>query len=298
MASNSKIFPLKVERQQKQSLSTTVEPEPGIKAFLPLKFMKIAKPASLPLVVDLRSKCPPVYDQGNLGSCTAQACACTFSLLNKNVFTPSRLFIYYNERLIDNCVDYDVGAYLQDGIYSLVKFGVCNEKMWPHIISKFAVKPPDACYEAALNHQVLAALNVVQTLGAMQTCLAAGVPFIVAINVYSSFLTQAVSKTGMVPMPNYAKDQFLGGHAVVCVGYDERRKMWLMRNSWGTRWGIKGYFYLPYNYLLDPMLSSDIWNITDIENAGKVLVAPTPSRTPLLIAMEKSRHLRNMNIIR
>ena len=177
MASNSKLFPLKVERQK--ALSTTVELEPGMKSFLPLKFMKIAKPAKLPLVVDLRSKCPPVYDQGNLGSCTAQACACTFSLLNKNVFTPSRLFIYYNERLIDNCVDYDVGAYLQDGIYSLVKFGVCNETLWPHIISKFAVKPPDACYEAALNHQVLAALNVVQTLSAMQTCLAAGVPFIV-----------------------------------------------------------------------------------------------------------------------
>jgi C1A family cysteine protease len=297
MANNSKIFPLKVERQQKQ-LSATVEPEPGGKAFLPLKFTKIAKPAKLPLVVDLRSKCPPVYDQGNLGSCTAQACACTFSLLNKNVFTPSRLFIYYNERLIDNCVDYDVGAYLQDGIYSLVKFGVCNETLWPHNISKFAVKPPDACYEAALNHQVLAAMNVVQTLAAMQTCLAAGVPFIVAINVYSSFLTTAVSKTGMVPMPNYTKDRFLGGHAVVCVGYDERKKMWLMRNSWGTRWGIKGYFYLPYNYLLDPMLSSDIWNVTDIENVGKVLVAPTQVQTPLLIAMEKSRHLRNMPIVR
>jgi C1A family cysteine protease len=124
------------------------------------------------------------------------------------------------------------------------------------------------------------------------------VPFIVAINVYSSFLTQAVSKTGMVPMPNYAKDKFLGGHAVVCVGYDQRKKMWLMRNSWGTRWGIKGYFYLPYNYLLDPSLSSDIWNITDIENVGKVLVAPTQVQTPLLIAMEKSRHLRNMHIVK
>ena len=297
MTSNSKLFPLKVTRQQ--ALNATLEQDGKVvEPLIPLKYTLIEKPKSLPLIVDLRSKCPPVYDQGNLGSCSAQACACTFSLLNKNIFTPSRLFIYYNERLIDNSVDYDVGAYLQDGIYSLVKYGVCNEKLWPHIISKFAVKPPDACYTAALDYQVLAALNVVQTLTAMQTCLAAGVPFIVAINVYSSFLTSKVSTTGMVPMPNYAKDRFFGGHAVVCVGYNEKKKMWLMRNSWGTRWGIKGYFYLPYNYLLDPNLSSDIWNITQIENVGKVLVAPTPSQTPLLIAMEKSRHLRTMQIHR
>lgn len=297
MASNSKLFPLNIARQQ--ALQTAVDQEGKVvEPLIPLKYRMIAKSASLPLVVDLRRKCPPVYNQGNLGSCSAQACACIFSLLNKNKFTPSRLFIYYNERLIDNSVDYDVGAYLQDGIYSLVKYGVCNEKLWPYIISKFAVKPPDACYNAALNHQVLAALNVVQTLSAMQTCLAAGVPFIVGINLYSSFLTTAVSKTGMVPMPDYAKERFFGGHAVVCVGYDERKKMWIMRNSWGTKWGIKGYFYLPYNYLLDPNLSSDIWNITQIENAGKVLVAPTPSQTPLLIAMEKSRQLRNIQMIR
>jgi C1A family cysteine protease len=84
------------------------------------------------------------------------------------------------------------------------------------------------------------------------------------ILVYSSYESYQVSINGIVPMPK-PNDQLLGGHAIVCVGYNDTKKLWIMRNSWGSSWGDKGYFYLPYNYLIDDKLSSDLWIIKQME---------------------------------
>jgi C1A family cysteine protease len=89
-------------------------------------------------------------------------------------------------------------------------------------------------------------------------------PFVVGISIYSSFLTLNATNTGIIKMP-MKNDYLLGGHAVVCVGYDDKKKVWIMRNSWGTKWGDKGYFYLPYQYLTNPNLSSDLWIIQKIK---------------------------------
>jgi len=181
----------------------------------------------------------------------------------------SRLFLYYNERDTDvnTTIDTDTdnGAYLSDGIISLQKHGICQELDWPYIIEKFDDKPNDDCYKYASKHTVTQVENINNDIFQMKNNLANGNPFVVGIAVYSSFESVKVAKTGMVPMPT-VKDTLLGGHAIVCVGYDDSKQVWIMRNSWGTSWGDKGYFYLPYLYLLDSSLSSDLWCIKKMIN--------------------------------
>jgi C1A family cysteine protease len=171
----------------------------------------------------------------------------------------SRLFIYYNERVIERTVRTDSGAMIRDGIKTLAKQGACPEKSWPYDIAKFAVKPPKVCYAEALNYQILSYARL-NTLGEMRSCLADGFPFVFGFSVYEGFEAQKVAKTGMVEMPN-AGEKMLGGHAVLAVGYDDSAKRVIVRNSWGPKWGIKGYFTMPYAYVADRNLSDDFWTI-------------------------------------
>ena len=94
----------------------------------------------------------------------------------------------------------------------------------------------------------------------MRSCLAAGFPFVFGFSVYESFESPEVAKTGVVPMPS-GNEQLLGGHAVLCVGYDDASARFLVRNSWGTGWGMAGYFTIPYDYLADRDLSDDFWTL-------------------------------------
>lgn len=221
-------------------------------------------PAKLPRSVDLRPQCSPVEDQGDLGSCTGNSIAGAVEFLEQKDGVPltnvSRLFIYYNERVVEHTVNSDSGAMIRDGIKTLVKQGVCSEKKWPYVISNFTSKPSAACYKEALNHQVTAYARL-QTVDEMRVCLAGGYPFVFGFTVYQSFESQQVAKTGVVPMPNKSKEKVLGGHAVLAVGYDDAKKCFLVRNSWGPNWGMKGYFTMPYDYLADRNLSDDFWTI-------------------------------------
>jgi len=220
-------------------------------------------PASLPSSVDLRPTCPAVADQGNLGSCTANALAGAMEFLMLKDQKPyadlSRLFIYYDERVIEGTVDQDSGAMIRDGIKTLADQGVCAEALWPYDTSQFTEKPTDACYQETLNYKITlyARLNVIDE---MRACLADGFPFVFGFTVYESFESQDVASTGVVPMPG-TNEQAIGGHAVVGVGYDDSQQRFIVRNSWGDAWGMKGYFTIPYDYLANRDLSDDFWAI-------------------------------------
>jgi len=220
-------------------------------------------PAKLPDKVDLRPDCSKVEDQKDLGSCTANALAGALEFLMKKdkvkFADMSRLFIYYNERVIEHTVKTDAGAMIRDGIKTLAKQGACTEKSWPYDIAKFANKPPTACYTEALNYQILTYARL-GTLDEMRACLADGFPFVFGFSVYDGFESQQVAKTGVLDMPKKG-EKMLGGHAILAVGYDDAAKRLIIRNSWGTKWGMKGYFTMPYGYVTDRNLSDDFWTI-------------------------------------
>ena len=226
----------------------------------------------LPRKVDLRPGCPDVYDQGSLGSCTANAIGGAYEfdeMKQKEAkhFTPSRLFIYYNEREMENSVEEDSGASIGDGVASVHTIGVCKETDWPYDIAKFAEKPTSELYVKAKKHVSGKFHRLDQNMFQVKTALIQGTPVMVGITLYDSFESQEVSATGIVPMPNVKTESCLGGHAVLIVGYDDDKHQFIMRNSWGSTWGDKGYFYLPYNYMMSPDLASDFWVILDVKDA-------------------------------
>jgi C1A family cysteine protease len=229
-----------------------------------LTFRRIApRAAKLPPSVDLSPDCSPVEDQGQLGSCTANALVGALEFLEKKDGAPfadlSRLFVYYNERAIEGTVSQDSGAFIRDGIKSLAKQGVCREDTWPYDIATFTQKPAKACYTAARKHKILSYYRI-ETLDEMRTCLATGYPFVFGFTVYEAFESRQVARTGALNLPKRTEKN-VGGHAVLAVGYNDKRKRFLIRNSWGADWGKAGYFTMPYAYLANPKLADDRWTI-------------------------------------
>lgn len=234
------------------------------------KLFRMAAPLpteSLPALVDLRPKCPPVYDQGNLGSCTGNAWAGLVQFLMRMAgmsdWVPSRLLIYLEEREVEGDIDQDNGAQLGDGATCLETKGVCPELEWPYDTGRFSVIPPATVMNDAAKTKILSPTAIPQNLGQLKAHLAGGRPFVLGISVFESFESQEVEQTGMVPMPG-ANEECVGGHAVLAVGYDDSKNCFIVRNSWGVGWGISGYFYLPYSYVTNQGLASDFWTATGL----------------------------------
>lgn len=240
-------------------------------------------PGGLPTSVDLRPGCPAVYDQGQLGSCTANAIAAAFEFDQikekvPHVWRPSRLFIYYNERSIEGDVSQDAGAQIRDGIKSVNTQGVCSEDLWTYDDgpTKFAQQPPADCYKEGLTHLASQYSAVAQDINQIKGCVASGYPMVLGFTVYTAFESQAVATSGILTMPA-STEQVLGGHAVLCVGYDDNMKITnpdgsvstgaiLIRNSWGPSWGQKGYFWMPFDYIVNANLASDFWTIRFVQS--------------------------------
>ena len=221
--------------------------------------------ANLPASQDLRPECPPVYDQGELGSCTANAIAAAiqFDQMKQGVkvFMPSWLFIYYNEREMEGGAGSDSGAAIRDGVKSIASQGVCPETEWPYDVTKFADKPSAQCYTDAAECQAIAYRRLAsQNLNQLKGCIASGYPFVFGFTVYDAFESDQVAKSGALSLPGPA-EQTQGGHAVLAVGYDDATGRFTVRNSWGDDWGLGGYFTMPYAYITSTNLADDFWAV-------------------------------------
>ena len=232
-------------------------------------------------VVDLRQYCSPIEDQGNIGSCTGNAIAGQIELLDRKVgknLDVSRLFIYYEERVLEGSVRYDAGAYIRDGIKVCYTKGAPLESLWPYATNKFATKPPTAAYTDALKRKVTGYQRCTN-FDAVKNALAAGNPVVIGFSVYDSFegawgdIPHGQAGSGIMPFPNTSTETLLGGHAVCIVGYDDTMPVagkangrFIVRNSWGTSWGDAGYFYMPYDVIKTTSMSSDFWLISAVRN--------------------------------
>jgi C1A family cysteine protease len=220
----------------------------------------------LPSSTDLRPYCSPVYDQGTLGSCTANSIAFILEYAQirekaPTIFTPSRLFIYYLERDAEGTVGSDEGAQIRDGIRAVATSGAAPESLWPYDITKFAERPPAEVYSAASQHQAIRYQRVDQDIYHLKEVLASGYPISFGFSVYSAFESPEVAASGILDMPS-PDEQYQGGHAVALVGYDDSTQRFTVRNSWGTGWGQAGYFTIPYGYVTNNQLASDFWSIS------------------------------------
>lgn len=208
------------------------------------------------------------YDQGALGSCTANALAFAghFDLLNKNVqnrvvspFLPSRLAIYYYERQLEGTIPYDAGAEIRDGIKVLANQGLPSEDLWPYAISQFTVAPDANTISwgkklTAIKYESVDNTNIQLIINA----LLLGLPVIFGVTVYESFLSDQVAATGIVPYPGI-NERVAGGHAMAIVGYAAQYDAFIVRNSWGVNWGQGGYCRIPSAYICSSDLCADFW---------------------------------------
>jgi C1A family cysteine protease len=224
----------------------------------------------IPLSANNVKWCPPVFDQGDIGSCTANS-AIAILEYNDNRWGPtpgytagSRLFQYYVTRQIERSVSEDAGASIRNAIKATARYGVTEESVWPYVTQKFSEKPPSAAYQEGKRH-IVTKYHRIQDgdLLTMRHSLAVGYLIEFGFTVFDYMMSEEMAKTGVLKMPE-PNEQDQGGHAVVLVGYDDPKKMFLVRNSWGTDWGcpeFPGYFWMPYEYVGNRELANDFWVI-------------------------------------
>lgn len=223
----------------------------------------------LPPKVDLRPLMPPVYNQRHLNSCSAQAIAAALWFESRHHHdkprhsSPSRLFIYFNERAIEGILPHNGPVSLRSGYKTVARDGVCSEPLWPYDVRRFRRRPPARCQKIATEHKAIRYMRLERSLADMRACLAEQRPFTFGFNIHKTFKSELVKKTGVVPIPT-PHDKVLGGHAMLVVGYLDDSRHFIVRNSWGPTWGDRGYCYVPYQCMLDDDLAWDFWTVTKI----------------------------------
>lgn len=220
----------------------------------------------LPAEFSLRGSMPAVYNQGHLGSCTANAIsACVqFQQMKQGETegesTPSRLFIYWNERSMEGTVNSDSGAQIRDGMKVIASIGAPPESDWPYDVNKFQERPPDPVFQDAKKYLAKYG-RVTQSAHSFQASVFFHRPVVFGFAVFESFET--IGSDGIMPFPNIQSERVLGGHAVVITGYKpiDGHLYFEVRNSWGPNWGDSGYFYMPARYAVTPEFANDFWHI-------------------------------------
>ena len=216
--------------------------------------------------VDLRKYVTGIYNQGQLNSCTANAACGAYRMdVNKEslpVFNPSRLFLYYNTREMEDCVSENKGVYIRDTIKSIASVGVCKEKIWPYVAKEFAECPPQEAYMEARGNIISEYERLYVDIDQFRACLQDNCPFVFGFKIFNGF-GETNNPRGIMPMPG-PNETWNGkdAHAVVAVGYDDRSRYFTILNSWGENWADKGYFYMPYDFISDPSWCFSFWKIT------------------------------------
>lgn len=233
------------------------------------RIIQFASTPTIPIKVDLRALVPNIYNQQSLGSCTAHAVATLFDTIqdrqytkaDAKAFTPSRLFIYYNTRKIEGTTERDVGSSIRNAIKSVAKEGICDEELWGYEVLKFKDLPPPIAYENGKKNTAVEYLRLTPTREQLEQCLSRGNPFSFGLMIYKYWYDDpAIRRSGIIRSPT-SSDTKIGGHAMVCVGYDRQKQVFIVVNSWGPSWGDKGICYIPYSYMLGANQSWDFWII-------------------------------------
>lgn len=201
--------------------------------------------------VDLRECDTLVENQQSLGSCTSSALTSAYELMIKMMYPEkyvelSDLFVYYNARMEEGSVDKDQGIYLRSGLEAIKKYGICEESVWPYDLEKWDDAPPDMAYENAKNKKITKYQKLISTYYITEV-LNNNKPVVFGMEVYDSFM-ELDDRICTVSFPS-RKEKSRGGHAMCMVGYDLNKRMFLAKNSFGTDWGMKGYCWIPFDYL-------------------------------------------------
>lgn len=214
--------------------------------------------------VDLRAWATTIEEQDHLGSCTGQAAVGAYELQmffeKQYRLDLSRLFVYYNSRLVGGDVTQDEGAYIRDVIKALKEYGVCAEVLWPYKIDQFAVRPDEGSYEDAKKRTIKNYYRLID-IDDIIDALNNNYPILFGMLVYDSFDFVNRDREYIVELPQ-PKESPVGAHAMCLVGYDQSRKLLIARNSFGKDWGDQGYCWIPYDYVKSEFI--DMW-IFDID---------------------------------
>lgn len=231
--------------------------------------LKVFRAGKIAASSDLSKLMPPIYDQGQTGSCTGNGVAAILDYARAKqrgaswIF-PSRLFIYYEERVLEGTVNQDAGAQIRHGIDVITDIGACKESTWPYIESRFAVKPSSKSYVEAVSYQALHGYKVDFTdKRSIRIALTSGFPVVFGALLYPG-IDKITYRNATLEMPRKG-ERTVGGHCMVIVGHDNAKQLYKVRNSWGVAWGRDGHFWIPYDYIHSQKICGDFWVIDQAE---------------------------------
>jgi C1A family cysteine protease len=213
-------------------------------------------------ITDYSKHQSPILNQESLGSCVANAVKSMMYIISSGKVDLSRLHLYLCYRNIDgSSLCEDAGGTIRSAMKAIKEYGVCEESLWSYNISNFARLPPSKAFTSTYKLNNFVYTSIRQDINDIKTSLHMNLPVILGIMIYSSIDSLITQKYGVIQIPDFEKEKILGAHCIILVGYDDNSSYFKFQNSWGEQWGDKGFGYIPYNYILNNNLTSDIWNM-------------------------------------